>query len=523
MGSVKKNGLYCAYLRKSRRDVELEAMGQGETLARHERQLTDLAARLGLRIVQWYREIVSGDTIAERPQVRQLLDDLAAGTWDGVLVMDVDRLARGDSIDQGIVMQSFAYSGTLLVTPDKIYDPADDSDAEFFEVKLFFARREYSMIKKRLQRGRLASAMDGCYMGSRPVYGYERVKLQGRRGWTLRPVPEKAEIVRAVFEWYAHGMDGRDVGAVVIADRLNQIGLRTDLGNLFVASYIRHMLQNPAYIGRVRWNQRTTQYQIRDGRRVSSRPINPNALQVQGQHEGIVDPDLYAEVQAMFAQHAKRPKNKMAECANPLAGLLVCSQCGRHLQLKGDPRRRSGILFCPTRRCPTCGTCLDVVEGAVLDGLRAWLDRYEAADAPAPSAISADACATAAARAQLADQLETLQAQSSRLYDLLEQGVYTVDVYRGRRADLDARIAAVQTTLDALDAPPPDDPIARILPQARTVIGAYALAETPGDKNALLRSVIDHVEYAKNQRCYRNNQPTDYLELTLFPRVPGNG
>lgn len=44
MNNINPNGLYCAYLRKSRRDVELEAMGQGETLARHEKQLTDLAA-----------------------------------------------------------------------------------------------------------------------------------------------------------------------------------------------------------------------------------------------------------------------------------------------------------------------------------------------------------------------------------------------------------------------------------------------------------------------------------------------
>ena len=83
--------------------------------------------------------------------------------------------------------------------------------------------------------------------------------MAGRKGWTLKIVPEKAEIVRAVFDWYAHGMDGRDVGAAVIADRLNGMGLTTDLGNPFEASYIRQMLQNPIYIGKVRWNQRTTQ------------------------------------------------------------------------------------------------------------------------------------------------------------------------------------------------------------------------------------------------------------------------
>ncbi len=519
MGTIKPNGLYCAYLRKSRRDMELEALGQGETLARHEKQLADLAARLGFRVARWYREIVSGDTIAERPQVRQLLEDVGAGLWDGVLVMDVDRLGRGDSIDQGVIMQTFMYSGTLIVTPDKTYDPTDDSDSEFFEIKLFFSRREYAMIKKRMQRGRIAAALDGCYSSPRAVYGYERIKLQGRKGWSLKIVPEKADIVRAVFDWYAHGMDGKDVGAAVIADRLNGMGLRTDLGHTFEPSYIRWMLQNPVYIGKVRWNQRTTQYAIHDGKRISTRPKSADPILVDGLHESIIDRALFDHVQQMFATHEKRPKNKMAQIANPLAGLVICSVCGRMMQYKGDKNRRSGLLQCPTLRCANAATCIDVVEGVVLDGLRDWIGAHElTGDAPSP-APSADACASAAARAQLSDQLATLQQQSARLYDLLEQGVYSISTYRERRADLDARMADIQSALAALDAPPKPDPIAAILPQVRTVVDAYDLSATPAERNALLRSVIDHISYTKPQRCYRNSNPTDHLTLTLYPRI----
>ena len=141
MGNIVSNGIYCAYLRKSRSDCEAEALGFGDTLARHEAELRRTADRLGIHIAQWYREVVSGDTIAARPEVRRLLTDIEENAWDGVLVMDVDRLGRGDSIDQGTIMQTFVISNTLIVTPDKIYDPSDDSDAEFFEIKLFFSRR----------------------------------------------------------------------------------------------------------------------------------------------------------------------------------------------------------------------------------------------------------------------------------------------------------------------------------------------------------------------------------------------
>lgn len=519
MPTLSPSALYCAYLRKSRRDVELEALGQGDTLSRHAQALADLARRLGIRIARTYREVVSGDTIAERPEIRQLLADVNAGMWDGVLVMDVDRLGRGDSIDQGVIMQSFLYSNTLIITPDKIYDPSDDSDAEFFEIKLFFSRREYNMIKKRMQRGRLASAMDGCYQGGRTVYGYERYKLQGRKGWSLRVVPEKAEIVRAVFDWYAHGMDGRDVGAAVIADRLNAMGLRTDMGNPFEASYIRMMLKNPVYIGKIQWNRRTTQYTIRDGKRVGARLPSDNPILVDGLHDAIIDRDLWNEVQAIFATHAKRPKNKMADVANPLSGLVVCVECGKAMQLKGDSHRLTAFLECRTQHCPTCATPIDVVEGVVLDGLRLWVSDYEAREAASQPADVGTANASAAALEQLEAQRATLQGQLDRLFDLLEQGVYDVGTFRQRRSDIEARMRALDASLASLEAPPAPDPIEALIPQIRTVLAAYDASASPAERLALFRSVLDHVSYTKTQRCYRNNKPTDHLFLVLYPRV----
>ena len=96
---------YLIYLRKSRADQEAELRGEGETLARHEKALLELARRQHLPIADIYREVVSGETIASRPMMQQLLSEVEQGVWDGVLVMEVERLARGDTIDQGIVVQ----------------------------------------------------------------------------------------------------------------------------------------------------------------------------------------------------------------------------------------------------------------------------------------------------------------------------------------------------------------------------------------------------------------------------------
>lgn len=98
-----------------------------------------------------------GETLAARPEAQALLTDVEAGIWDGVLVMEVERLARGDTIDQGIVSQAFKYSGTLIITPMKTYDPSNEYDEEYFEFGLFMSRREYKAIRRRLEAGRYAS------------------------------------------------------------------------------------------------------------------------------------------------------------------------------------------------------------------------------------------------------------------------------------------------------------------------------------------------------------------------------
>ncbi len=515
----KFNGLFCAYLRKSRADLEEEARGQGETLARHARILEDLAARLGVHVSETYRELVSGDTIAERPEVRRLLADINAGKWDGVLVVDVDRLGRGDSIDQGVIMQSFVYSNTLIVTPEKTYDPQDDSDAEFFEIKLFFSRREYSMIKKRLQRGRLSSAADGCYMGSRPVFGYERYKLPGRKGWSLRIVPQQADAVRAIFDWYAYGMDGKAVGCTVIARRINDMGFRTVMGHEFTRTAIAQILRNPAYVGKVQWNQRITAYRIEDGVRTKKRVKNPDALLIDGLHEPIVSMETWTRVQQLFAEHAKRPVNFGEKIVNPLSGLVVCGVCGHHMSRKNALNRKGAFLACMRQGCPTHDTYIHVVEESVLEVLGVWVAEFEAEEVAAPSAGVAESVARETARREQEAVRGRLQGQLERLYDLLEQGVYSADLYRERHAEITQRIAEADARLAALSDDPRPDERAVFIPRVRTVLSAYGSTEDPEERNALLRSVIDHITYNKSRRCYRNDEPGKYLEIQVFPRV----
>ena len=124
---------YAMYLRKSRADMEAERHGEGETLARHRAMLEALAKRNRHPIARVYAEVVSGESIDARPQMQQLLSDVSSGAYEAVYVMEVERLARGDTSDQGTVARVFNISNTKIITPMKTYDPGNEFDREYFE------------------------------------------------------------------------------------------------------------------------------------------------------------------------------------------------------------------------------------------------------------------------------------------------------------------------------------------------------------------------------------------------------
>ena len=169
---------YAAYLRKSRKDAEAELQGQGETLIRHQKRLEEYATSVGIKISKFYKEVVSGETIASRPVMQQLLADVENGMWTGILVIEVERLARGNTLDQGIVSNAFQFSNTKIITPLKTYDPNNEYDEEYFEFGLFMSRREYKKINQRLHAGILSSVNEGKFIASVAPYGYNKYKLK---------------------------------------------------------------------------------------------------------------------------------------------------------------------------------------------------------------------------------------------------------------------------------------------------------------------------------------------------------
>lgn len=530
---------YCMYLRKSRADAEAEAHGEGETLARHERILIDLAKRQNLLVTKIYREIVSGDTIAARPMMLQLLQEVEQGIWAGVLVVEVERLARGNTIDQGIMAQTFKFGETKIVTPLKTYDPNNEFDEEYFEFGLFMSRRELKTINRRLQRGRLAAVQEGKFCGSVAPYGFRRIKLTYTTGFTLEPIPEEAEIVWIIFDWYTVGVlvpDGtyRRLGVSLIAKRLNDMGVPTRKGGDWVAATIRDVLTNPVYAGFIRWGWRPHAKAMVNGQITSERPRvdKEKCILVKGLHPAIVTTETFDLAQDLMSQNPPRPVGERHTVKNPLAGIVICGKCGRRMVRRPySDRTTRDTLMCPHSRCPNVSVALKMVEDRILQGLAEWLGKYKLkigeSDSKRANAGAGQIEVKQKALKKLQGELSTLQKQMGNIHDLLEQGVYDTATFLDRSRSLADRMKATENSVSALEAEIQEEADRekgrrKIIPKIENLLAVYHSLPTPAAKNEMLKDVLEKVVYVKERSARFKGIAEDDFEIGLYPKLPNS-
>ncbi len=520
------------YLRKSRADREAEARGDGETLARHEAILTSLAAKMDITIGAVYKEIVSGETIAARPRMQQLLLEVMQGRWDSVLVMEVERLARGDTKDQGTVAEAFKFSGTRIVTPTKTYDPNNEFDEEYFEFSLFMSRREYKTINRRIQTGRKAAFQDGWYIAGAAPYGYEKVKHKGDKGFTLQIIETEASVVRMIFQLYANGEQMPDgslqtMGSYQIRDRLNQMHIPSRTGGRWSSASIMEILRNPTYTGYQRWGWRKPTKTLVDGVIVESRPKNEDCLKVRGRFPAIIENELYERAQAV--RKGKRSFSGGASNAlqNPLTGLVYCSQCNTLMTRQlSNTRDRYAILRCPNSQCRTVSSPLYLIEKKLVEGLLNWILRYELEWSQEPDQDQANLLQVTQNSIQnLTTEYERTKQQLSSTYDFLEQGVYTLAIFRERRKVLEEKKTALEDQLSQLN-----QEIDRIeacqharrnfLPAAKRILETYWDTDDAETRNSMLKELLDHVDYSKTERTKKGQRDSADFILHFYPRLP---
>jgi site-specific DNA recombinase len=478
--------MYVIYLRKSRADIEAESRGEGETLVRHEKMLLELAKKQNLSIGKIYKEIVSGETIASRPEMQKLLSEVEQAKWEGVLVVEVERLARGDSIDQGIMVQAFTLSNTKIITPTKTYDPSNEFDNEYFEFSLFMSRREFKTIARRMKSGKIQSIKEGNYIGTYAPYGYDKVKIKGSPTLTINQY--ESEVVKMIFDLYKNS----NKGVQAISTHLNKLNISARLGT-WDSHTIRGILTNPIYIGKVRYGFYLEQKISKDGEIVKKRKRNKECQVYDGKHESIIDEDLFNSVQEIMNRNFKIP-SRTGEIKNSLAGLITCGNCNKIMVRHTHPNRKNDRLRCSGSLCKMPSSCLHIVEESLLCSLKQFLRDFNTEQNKKESNDITEILEKVLKDTE--EELKKLENKKNKLYEFLENEVYSLEVFLDRSKILDEEIKnkkkALKEIKKELNAPKKN-----IVPMIENVLNKYNCLDIE-DKNKLLKEIIEKVTYYKD-------------------------
>lgn len=349
------------YLRKSQSDDPLLTVQ--EVLEKHERILDEWAEKhLGGKVPEEnkFREIVSGETIKERPEFNKVLRLIESPKIKAVKVVEPQRLSRGDLEDIGRVMKLLKHTNTLVITPERIYNLRDEYDWNAMEAELKRGNDYLNYYKKIQKRGKIASVASGNYIFSIPPYGFDKTKVKdGKKECpTLKENPEQANVVRMIFDMYGN----KGMGTTLISRRLDDLGIKPPKGEYWSPEGMREMLANIHYIGKVKWNWRPVVTVVEDGEFKKTRPLNSveEYMVFEGKHDGIVDQELFDRVQARLGSHPRVPRGEKVR--NPFAGILRCRKCERMMILqryrdKDGKEKCAPRIVCPRQaRCGT-GSC----------------------------------------------------------------------------------------------------------------------------------------------------------------------
>jgi hypothetical protein len=364
------------YLRKSRSDDPL--LSVEEVLARHEAMLDEWAEKyLGEKIPEKnkFREVVSGETIADRPEIQVILKKIESPKIKAVLIVEVQRLSRGDLEDAGRIIKLFRFTNTLVITPQKTYDLHDEYDRDTFERELKRGNEFLEYTKKIMGRGKTLSVSQGNFIGSVPPYGYEKAWIiEGKRKCpTLAINEDEANVVRMIFDMYVN----KDMGTPNIGHALDALHIPPTKGEYWSQGTIKDILSNVHYIGKVKWNWRKTVPVVEDSEVIKTRPRKGEYLIFDGKHEAIISEELF---QAAQEKKGKNPRlRKSASIVNPLASLLYC-KCGRAMIMKkysANGKTYHSYACIDQVHCGTGSCTYEVMINAVSDILKQSIADFE--------------------------------------------------------------------------------------------------------------------------------------------------
>lgn len=470
-----------------------EQAKEGYSIAAQISEIRKYAEQNGLEIVDEYvDEGASGKSISGRPQMKRLLKDANQQNFGVVIIYKIDRLARKlkDALE---ISETLERNNVRLISLNEKFDTTTAFGRTAFQMICSFAELERNNIVERVKLGMEQRAKEGKFNGGK-VLGYDNIDKE------LVINEYEAVIVRKIFDYANQGL-----GYKAITRRLNEEGYRSKMDKPFNVCGIKTILNNPIYIGKIRYNQlQNWSEKRRNGK-------NPDYLLVDGTHESLIATELWESVHQKLGRRSYKPSR--SEQPYILTKLLKCPVCGYGMvaaKSKGGAGKKYRYYQCQQFHNKGKTVCrsnmirADVAEQQVLDELvkvasrpdilRKLVDRINAMRSNADAPVMEEKKALVAELNNNSKKLQKIK--DNILNDPELAAIFKDDLKEthARQEQLQRRLETIETELDEQFNKPVDfDSLQKLL-----MLIQDALMKIDADEQkALLRLMVESIHITK--------------------------
>jgi site-specific DNA recombinase len=476
------------------------------------------------RDMYYLDEAVSGAKL-DRPALDRLRDQASEGSYQVLLCLSPDRLARVYTL-QVILLEEFRQAGVQVMFVNQPPVSDDPQSQLLFGIQGLFSEYERAIIAERMRRGRLHRARQGWMVQPMTPYGYRYVSQNGvqRGSWEIDP--DEARIVRQIYTWYTQA---EPMTTQEITRQLNQEALKARHGKVWRTSLVGNILRQPQYTGVAYYNRTQKVYHevgqlrhTRHGKRIS--PISeprPAEEWISIPVPRILDKDMWEMAQERLKTNQKFATRNNHRHSYLLRGLLVCGVCGHTLAGRTDENGNRtygcyyGGIHCPPdlprHRCSISANTIDSLVWEAVVGLvenpkliaQAWVSTDQ------PQSASAEI----GEKKRLENRLRTLDRQQERLLDLFQDEHLDKAVFLERKQRLEDERQTIQVHLLSFERENNSEQVKQQLMDNFDLychrIQANLVNPSPELKKEVIRLLIDHVVVGEDEIVIKHIVPTD--------------
>lgn len=401
---------YLIYARVSPRGSDFE----GETTIQMQMQYCrDYVKFHGGEVVgEFYDEFISGKTTEERPNFSRIMKELDSGKaeWDAIICYKLSRLTR--SLKDGVnIFDDLLRRGKSFVSATENIDLSSPAGRAMFGMMQVFNQFEREQSAENVKNKALSTAKKGEWANGLAPFGYKRSGI--RHDNVLQVDEPKAAIVRDIFSLFASGVPTKDI-------------VKKYRG-ILVKSQIMKIRLNPTYLGKI---------------------VHTGKI-FEGKHPAIISNEIFMKAQPVgSAAETTARTGAYKHYHFLLSGLIRCN-CGSPLVAGTAKSGRYAYYTCSNIDCRRRLSApkiekyaLDFIHGIKTDeetiaGTVAEL-KQQAAEQKEKYRPDVE---------RLTVSREKLETEKKRLLDILLGN----DLHKGFVEELNARMSALQTQIEAID------------------------------------------------------------------------